>query len=98
MNTRKLMLLGALALMSSVATLNDLRAGPQKRRADNLVSLVVAAPAPQAPTKVDPQTAPSGMVVIPATGKSLKQPDVTLFRSAALLQKLGTLLEKTPQR
>ncbi len=96
MNTRKLMLLGTLGLMSSVASLNDLRAAPQRRRAENLVLLVAVVPAPQAPTNVDSQSPPSGMVVIPATGKSLKQPDVTLFRSAALLQKLGTLLERTP--
>ena len=95
MTTRKLMLLGAMALMSSVAPLNDLRAAPQRRRAENLVSLVAVAPVPQ---PVDSSGAPSGMVVIPATGKSLKQPDVTLFRSVVLLQKLGTLLEKAPQR
>ncbi len=94
MNTRKLMLLAALALMSSVAFLNDLRAAPQKRRAESPMFIVVAAPALQPAPKIEPP----GVVVVPSTGKSLKQPDVTLFRSVVLLQKLGTLLEKPPQR
>ena len=95
MTTRKLMLLGTLALMSSVASVNDLRAAPQKRRTESPMFIVVVAPVPQ---PVESSGAPSGTVVIPATGKSLKQPDVTLFRSAALLQKLGTLLEKPSPR
>lgn len=96
MNTRKLMLLGAMALMSSVAFLNDLHAAPQKRRVESPVFIVVAAPAFQPAPNIEPPVAPSGVVVIPSSGKSLKQPDVTLFRSV-LLQKLGTLLERAPQ-
>ena len=94
MNTRKLMLLAAMALMSSVAFLNDLHAAPQKRRVESPVFIVVAAPVFQPGPKIEPP----GVVVVPSTGKSLKQPDVTLFRSVVLLQKLGTLLEKPPQR
>ena len=84
MTFQKLSLLSALTLAISVETI---QAAPPARR---MVSPVSVAPLPtSAPTR--------GVVVIPATGQTLKQPDVALFPTMGMLQKFGNFFEQRPQ-
>ena len=88
MTLQKLSLLAVLTLAISVETI---QAAPPARRMQSPVSIAV----PVAPLL--PSVPVRDVVVIPATGQTLKQPDVALFPKMAMLQKFGNFFEQRPQ-
>ena len=83
MTLQKISLVAALTLAISVEII---QAAPPARRIDSPVIVVPVAPVPT-----------RGVVVIPATGQTLKQPDVAIFPTMVMLQKIGNFFERPPQ-
>lgn len=88
MTLQKLSLLAALTLAISV---ESIQAARPARRMESPVSIAL----PVAP--LPPSVPTWGVVVIPATGQTLKQPDAAIFPTMVMLQKFGNFFERPPQ-
>lgn len=89
MTLQKLSLLAALTLAISV---ESIQAAHDQHAA---WKVPFRSPCPSRP--LPPSVPTWGVVVIPATGQTLKQPDAAIFPTMVMLQKFGNFFERPPQ-